>query len=84
MSWSAALRAITATPAQVWGFPDGVGQIKVGGVADIVIWNGDPLETHTWAEQVMIDGVWQSSETRQTRLLERYRNLEVPQNIPYQ
>ena len=76
MPWDAALAAITVNPAQTFGFPNGVGQIVNGGVADLVVWTGDPLEVTTWAERVMIDGVWQSMATRQTRLLERYRNLD--------
>ena len=72
MPWHAALNAITRTPARMWGMND-VGEIAPGQVADLVVWNGDPLEVSTWAERVMIDGTWQSARSRQTRLLERYR-----------
>ena len=41
-----------------------------------MIWNGDPLEVITWAERVMIDGVWQPMNSRQTRLFERYESLD--------
>ncbi len=76
LSWDAALAAITAQPAQAFGFPNGVGQVVSGGVADLVIWNGDPLEVTTWAQRVMIDGVWQPMNSRQTRLFERYESLD--------
>ena len=42
------------------------------GSGDLV---GDPLELTNWAERVMIDGVWQDMNSRQTRLFERYRDL---------
>jgi hypothetical protein len=40
-----------------------------------VIWSGDPLEVTTHAERVMIDGRWVPLNSRQDRLLERYRDL---------
>lgn len=82
MPWDAALAAITVQPALTFGFPNGVGQIVEGGVADLVLWTGDPLEVTTWAEQVMIDGVWQPMHSRQTRLYERYRSLDA-EGLPY-
>ncbi len=82
MPWDAALAAITMQPAATFGFPNGVGQIVEGGVADLVLWTGDPLEVTTWAERVMIDGVWQPMRSRQTRLFERYRSLDA-EGLPY-
>ena len=38
--------------------------------------SGDPLQVSSAAEMVMIDGVRQPLETHQTKLLERYRDLE--------
>ena len=37
---------------------EGAGTLVVGGTADLVVWSGDPLDVGTWAERVMIDGVW--------------------------
>ena len=44
MSWDAALRAITLSPAEIYGVAERVGSIEVGKQGDIVIWPGDPLE----------------------------------------
>jgi hypothetical protein len=41
----------------------------------VVIWSGDPLEAASAAEAVYIDGVRQPRGTHQTRLLQRYRDL---------
>src|SRR5262249_1637038 len=43
MDWQAAFNAITSTPADMFGL-DGVGRLKAGGLADVVVWDGDPLE----------------------------------------
>lgn len=78
MPWPAALAAITRRPAEVFGLQKGTGTLTVGAPADLVIWTGDPLELTTWPERVMIDGRWMPLESRQTRLLERYRDLDAP------
>ncbi len=75
MPWNAALAAITNLPAQTFGLGEGAGTLTRGAPADLVIWSGDPLELTNWAERVMIDGEWQSMESRQTRLYERYRSM---------
>lgn len=67
-----ALRAITLTPAEVFGKAQALGTVTPGKRANLVLWSGDPLETSTWAERVFIDGEEQSPQTRQTRLRDRY------------
>jgi imidazolonepropionase-like amidohydrolase len=69
----AALAAITTVPARLFGLDRG--QLRPGAVADLVIWSGDPFELSTRAEQVIIGGKLQSTRTRQSLLLERYRKL---------
>lgn len=75
LSWEHALRAITANPAEIFGLENRVGTLQPGREADLVIWNGDPLELTTWAEQVMIRGRLIEMESRQTLLRDRYRDL---------
>src|SRR5262249_52839872 len=76
LPFDAALRAVTLTPAQVWGIADRYGSIEVGKDADLVIWSGDPFELSTNAERVFIRGVAMPMETRQNDLLRRYRQLD--------
>jgi imidazolonepropionase-like amidohydrolase len=75
VSWGEALAMITSRPAEAIGLGGQIGRLAPGGHADVVIWSGDPLQVTSAAEQVFIDGVRQPMETHQTRLLERYRDL---------
>jgi imidazolonepropionase-like amidohydrolase len=74
MPWDKAFAAITTTPAAVYGLT-GRGTLERGSAADVVVWSGDPLELSSAAETVIVNGVVQSNETHQTRLLRRYRKL---------
>ena len=74
MDHTAAIRSITSVPAAVFGMADR-GEISRGARADLVVWSGDPLEISTRALQVMIDGRFVDLRSRQTELLERYREL---------
>jgi imidazolonepropionase-like amidohydrolase len=76
LSWGEALAAITSRPAEAVGLGDEFGSLKAGRRADVVIWDGDPLENGSAALMVMIDGVQQPMENHQTRLRDRYRNLD--------
>lgn len=51
-----ALKAMTINAAKMVGLGDKVGSIEVGKDADIVIWNGEPLDYYTSARKVIIDG----------------------------
>jgi imidazolonepropionase-like amidohydrolase len=73
LSWGNALAAITSRPAEVMGLGGEIGSLRAGRRADIVIWDGDPLDTTSIAQMVMIDGVQQPLDTRQTKLRDRYR-----------
>lgn len=53
----AALRAVTINPAQILGAGDVLGSIEPGKKADIVIWEGHPLEIKSRVRKVMIDGM---------------------------
>lgn len=71
LPYEAALAAITSTPAQVFGMPD-TGAVRPGAVANLVLWNGDPLEVTSWAERMWVRGSEVSLETRQDLLTRRY------------
>lgn len=69
-----ALSAITKVPAQWFGMDNQYGSLESGMVANLVVWDGDPLEITTSAEQVFINGESQSMVSRQTKLRDRYLN----------
>lgn len=57
-----ALRAITINAAKICGVEDRLGSLKVGKDADIVIYDGNPLEIASKVHTTIIDGniVWRS------------------------
>lgn len=71
-SWDDAFRAITLTPAEIYGVGDRYGALAEGYAGDVVVWDGDPLEVMSAPVAVVIDGENQSMSSRQSRLAERY------------
>ncbi|MEO8160176.1 MAG: amidohydrolase family protein [Arenimonas sp.] len=72
MPWEEALAAITRVPAQALGVGDRIGRIEVGMDADLVLWDGDPLEVSTLADSVWLRGRASPMRSRQTELRDRY------------
>ncbi len=72
LSWGEALAAITSRPAEVLGLGGELGSLRAGRRADVVVWDGDPLDTTSIPQLVLIDGVQQPLDTRQTKLRDRY------------
>ena len=75
MEYNAALRAITLTPAEIFGVADQVGSLAAGKRADVVIWSGDPFEFSSQAEHVFVNGVQSNARTREDLLESRYKTL---------
>ena len=76
VEWGEALAMVTSRAAEAIGLGREIGSLAPGRRADVVIWSDDPLQVTSEAETVLIDGVQQPLVTRQTRLRERYRDLE--------
>ncbi|MFS0738546.1 amidohydrolase family protein [Sphingomonas sp. 1P06PA] len=76
LDWGAAFATLTSGPAAALGLDGEIGSLRPGRRADVVVWDGDPLELATAATMVLIDGVEQPMTNRQTKLRDRYR---VPQ-----
>jgi imidazolonepropionase-like amidohydrolase len=76
LRWGEALAMITSRPAEILGLGREIGSLSPGRRADVVVWSGDPLQVTSNAEAVFIDGIQQPLDTRQTKLRERYRDLE--------
>jgi imidazolonepropionase-like amidohydrolase len=75
MTWDQALRAVTLTPAEIFGVADRYGSLEAGKVANVVVWSGDPFEFSTRAEHVLVRGREISTPNRQRMLEERYKTL---------
>lgn len=72
LPWEAALAALTRNPAEIFGVADREGSIARGRPADLVLWDGDPLDVTTLADQVFIGGRAQPMQSRQTLLRDEY------------
>lgn len=81
LSWDQAFAAISSVPAGIVGLGTEIGSLKAGRRADVVLWDGDPLELTSGVTDVWIDGVKQPLTTRQTRLRDRYAD-PVEGNVP--
>ena len=78
MSYAGALKALTSTPANVFGI-NGRGTIEAGKVADLIIWDADPLEPSSMPDYVFINGENIDLTTRSSRLRDRYtKRLNEP------
>jgi imidazolonepropionase-like amidohydrolase len=67
-------------PAEALGVGDKVGRIEIGLNADLVLWDGDPLEVSTLANSVWMRGKAMPMRSRQTELRDRY--LQAPGQMP--
>jgi imidazolonepropionase-like amidohydrolase len=70
---SAALKAITIYPAQILEVDNDLGSIEPGKLANIAIFEGDPLQPLTKVTDVIIEGRLVPMESMQTRLYKEYR-----------
>jgi len=73
MTHEDALRAVTLTPAEVFGLSDHIGSLQTGRDANVVVWSGDPFEFSTQVEHVLIKGREIQEPSRQDMLIERYK-----------
>ncbi len=76
MSWGQAFAAISSVPADISGMGGKAGVLKAGALGDVVMWTGDPLEVGSVPTRVWIGGVQQDLTNHQTRLRDRYKDLD--------
>jgi imidazolonepropionase-like amidohydrolase len=76
LDWGHAFASITSGPAAVLGMEGEIGSLRPGRRADVVVWDGDPLELSSAPVAVFIDGQPQPQGSRQTELRDRYMTPE--------
>nr|WP_298931939.1 amidohydrolase family protein [uncultured Erythrobacter sp.] len=76
LTWGEAFASISSIPAEISGMGGKAGVLKSGALGDVVIWDGDPLEVTSVPTAVFIGGVEQPLGSHQSRLKERYRDLD--------
>jgi imidazolonepropionase-like amidohydrolase len=69
-----ALKAVTLYPAQIIGVGDRLGSIEVGKIANLVVTDGDLLETRTNIRDLFINGRRVPLVSRHTELYEQFKN----------
>jgi imidazolonepropionase-like amidohydrolase len=69
-----ALRAITLSPAEIFGVAARLGSIEGGKDANLFLTSGDIMDARSRVLRVLIDGQEQSLETRHTRLYEAFKD----------
>lgn len=69
-----ALKAVTLHAAEIWGVADLIGSIDKGKLADLIVTDGDPLETRTQVKQMFIRGRTVDLNNKHRRLYEKFVN----------
>jgi imidazolonepropionase-like amidohydrolase len=73
LPYADALRALTSNVTEAFGMEGG--QVAPGQVADLVLWNGDPLESSSRPLGMWLGGKQVPLTSRQHALFEKYRAL---------
>jgi imidazolonepropionase-like amidohydrolase len=83
LPWAEGLKAVTLNPARIFGVADRLGSLEPGKIADVVVWDGDPLELGSEPDVLLIAGKEESLVSRQTKLFQRYRDKADPKPFSY-
>lgn len=83
LDWNAALAAVTSQAAEIWGIDGSYGSIAEGMDADLVLWDGDPLEVMSAPTMMLIRGQEVDLGNRMLKLRDRYSTLENPIEKPF-
>ncbi|MEW6322719.1 MAG: amidohydrolase family protein [Acidobacteriota bacterium] len=73
-----AIRAMTLDAATILGVADQVGSLEPGKIANVVIWNGDPLEIRTPLPRVFIAGRDVGPANKHLDLYEKFASRPAP------
>jgi len=67
-----AYKAVSLHAAEIFGIAKRYGSIEEGKMADLIVTDGDPLQSETQVKQVFINGQLQDLDTRQKELYKKY------------
>jgi imidazolonepropionase-like amidohydrolase len=73
MPWEEAVKAITITPARIFGLDKQLGTLEAGKMANVIVTTGDPLELNTQVRYLFIDGRQTSLDNKQLDLYKKYK-----------
>jgi imidazolonepropionase-like amidohydrolase len=73
-----ALRALTVDAAEILGVADRVGSIEPGKLANLALWNGDPLEIRTALPRVFIAGREVGPDNKHLLLYQKFSSRPSP------
>ncbi|MEN1929793.1 amidohydrolase family protein [Luteimonas sp. MJ250] len=76
LPWEDGLAGLSRVPARAFGVDGDIGAIAPGLRADLVLWDGDPLDVASLAQRVWFDGRAIDMRSRQTELRDRYLRAE--------
>ena len=68
------LKSVTINPAEIFGVSDQIGSIEKGKLADLMVTDGDPLETRTQIRHLFIRGRQVDLANKHQRLYDKYLN----------
>jgi imidazolonepropionase-like amidohydrolase len=83
LPYAQALAAVTVNPARIYGEDASVGALEPGKDADVVIWDGDPLEVTSAPTAVFIRGAEQPMSSRDHELRDRYLSQDTAYPAAY-
>ncbi|MDI1354800.1 MAG: amidohydrolase family protein [bacterium] len=73
LSETEALKMVTLNPAKMLHIDDKVGSIRVGKMADLVLWTDDPLSVYAKVDKTIIDGQIYFDRTEDAKLREEMK-----------